>query len=52
MKRGTRPTRAQKIFITGNRLSPANWLVTGENKELITIIHKRTETMRTIKKNL
>ena len=52
MKRGTRPTRAQKILIAGNRLSPANWLVTGESKESFTIIHKHTETMRTIKKNL
>lgn len=50
MKRGTRPTRTQKILIAGNRLSPANWLVTGESKESLTIVHKHTDTVRTLKK--
>ena len=50
MKRGTRPTRAQKMIISSHRLLPANWLVTDENKDSITIIHKHTETVRTLKK--
>lgn len=50
MKRGTRPTRAQKILISGYRLSPENWLVTSESKESITIVHKHTDTVRTLKK--
>lgn len=50
MKRGTRPTRAQKILIAGNRLSPANWLVVKDSNESMTIIHKHTETVKTLKK--
>lgn len=50
MKRGTRPTRAQKIFISGFRLVPANWLVMNDSKESMTIIHKHTDTVKTLKK--
>lgn len=52
MKRGTRPTRAQKIMISGYRLSPLNWLVLRENKESVTIIHKHTDNVRTLKKTV
>ncbi len=50
MKRGTRPTRAQKILISGNRLSPANWLVTSDTKEALVIVHRHTNTVRKLKK--
>lgn len=50
MKRGKRPTRAQKILISGARLLATNWLVTGETKDDITIVHKNTGSNRTIKK--
>ena len=50
MKRGKNPTRAQKILITSYRLSPENWLVTSEQKESLTIIHKHTDTIKTLKK--
>lgn len=52
MKRGTRPTRAQKMLISSIRLSPTNWLVLSDNKESITIIHRHTDTLRTIKKDI
>ncbi len=50
MKRGTRPTRAQKILIASKKFSPANWLVTDESKESLTIVHKQTKTVKTLKK--
>lgn len=52
MRQGKRPTRQQKVFISGLRLSPYNWLVISDTKELITIIHRHTNTIRTIKKIL
>ncbi len=51
MKRGIKPTRAQKILISGYRLSPENWLVLSDCKESVTIIHKHTDTIKTLKKN-
>ena len=50
MKRGKSPTRAQKIFIASYRLEPGNWLVAAEKKESLTIIHKHTDSIRTLKK--
>lgn len=50
MRQGKRPTRQQKIFISGLRLSPGNWLVISDTKESMTIIHRHTDTIRTIKK--
>lgn len=50
MKRGKSPTRAQKILISSYRLQPVNWLVAAEKKESLAIIHKHTNTMRTLKK--
>lgn len=50
MKQAKKPTRQQKIFISGFRLVPANWLVVNECKESMTIIHKHTDTVKTLKK--
>ena len=50
MRQGKRPTRQQKIFISGLRLFPGNWLVISDTKESMTIIHRHTDTIRTIKK--
>lgn len=52
MRQGKCPTRQQKVFISGLRLSPYNWLVISDTKESITIIHRHTNTIRTIKKIL
>lgn len=52
MRQGKRPTRRQKLIISGLRLSPDNWLVISDTKESMTIIHRHTDTMRTIKKIL
>ena len=50
MKRGKKPTRAQKVFISGYRLRPENWLVVSDMPEAMTIIHKHTDTVRELKK--
>lgn len=50
MKQAKKPTRQQKIFISGFRLVPANWLVVKDSKESMTIIHKHTDTVKTLKK--
>lgn len=50
MKNGKNPTRAQKALLDYYRLNPANWLVVTENKEEMQIIHRHTNTIRTLKK--
>lgn len=50
MKQGKRPTRQQKIMLAGAHLLPANWRVVNDSKESFTVIHKHTNTVRTIKK--
>lgn len=52
MKRGKRPTRAQKIVIASYRLQPENWLVVSEEKADMLLIHKHTGNTRIIKKFL
>ena len=55
MKRGKRPTRAQKILISdqtsaGRKLNPANWVVTKETETALTIRHRVYGAIRTIPK--
>lgn len=50
MKRGKNPTRVQKILIASHRLQPGNWLVVSDQKDSLAIVHKHTDTMRTLKK--
>lgn len=50
MKQAKKPTRQQKIFISGFRLVPANWLVINDEKDFLTIIHRHTDTIRVLKK--
>ncbi|MBU5312249.1 hypothetical protein KQI38_09435 [Tissierella carlieri] len=50
MKRGKRPTRAQKISIDSFRLNPDNWLVIRDCKDSLEIVHKVSGKTRTLKK--
>jgi len=50
MKNPKKPTRNQKILISSYRLQPANWLVVSEDKEKLEIIHRHTDTRRTLRK--
>lgn len=47
---GKRPTRKQKILIASYRLNPANWLVLGEDKEAVELMHRHTGHLRVIRK--
>lgn len=50
MKHGKRPTRKQKILISSLRLNPDNWLVLGEDKEFLTMVHRHTDKVRKLPK--
>lgn len=50
MKRPHKPTRRQKIIISGRHLDPANWFVARESEDKLTIRHKHTNTVREILK--
>lgn len=48
--RGRKPTRNQKNLISYYRLNPANWLVCGEDRDSIRIMHRHTSTVKMLKK--
>jgi hypothetical protein len=50
MKHGKRPTRKQKILISNLRLNPDNWLVLGEDKEFLIVVHRHTDRVRKLPK--
>lgn len=50
MKRGKRPTRAQKILLSYYRFVPENWLVIKDTQNEMFIKHRHTGTMRTLPK--
>lgn len=50
MKNPKKPTRNQKILISSYRLQPSNWLVMSEDKHKLEIIHRHTDTRRTLNK--
>lgn len=50
MKHGKRPTVRQKKLLKNLRRNPDNWLVVTENNEQITIIHRNTDRVMTLKK--
>lgn len=47
-KRAIRPTRRQKQIISKNRLHPDNWLVVGEDSNMLYLINKSTKRNRKI----
>ncbi len=50
MKRPRKPTRKQKIIISGRHLNPVNWLVVKEFGDKIILIHRFTTTIKHIPK--
>lgn len=50
MKHGKRPTRSQSIFIKENGLNPENWLVVKDQPEQMVLVHRYTNTTKTIHK--
>ena len=48
MKRARRPTRAQKILISGYGLDPAEWLVLEHTEQELRLIRKRDESIEII----
>lgn len=52
MKHGRKPTVKQKIFLKDHRLNPENWLVVEDDKFHITVVHRNTDTMKKIDKEM
>lgn len=50
MKRGTRPTRRQKEFLSQRRLDPDNWLIVKDRNEYIDIVNKGSSKVRRVLK--
>ncbi len=51
MRHGKRPTRRQKILISSLRFNPDNWLVLGEDKDSLILVHRYTDKVRKLPKN-
>ena len=51
MKHGTKPTKAQHIFIKSYRLNPENWLVTKNLPGELHLVHRHTNTTKILKKD-
>lgn len=52
MKQPSRPTRAQKVIMSENRLNPDNWMVAYESKDTLEVISKRTSQRRVLQKEI
>jgi hypothetical protein len=50
MKRPHKPTRRQKIIISGRHLNPANWFVTRESEDNLILMHRYTNTIKNLPK--
>lgn len=48
--KSTRPTWRQKKLIYGKVANPANWLILSESKEVLTLKHKFTDTLKEVQK--
>ena len=51
MKHGKNPTRMQKILMQNRNLNCDNWLVVKDTPSEMVIIHRVTNTLRTIRKD-
>ncbi|WP_420314509.1 DUF6906 family protein [Anaerovorax odorimutans] len=49
MRQAKKPTRRQKMLIKKWRLNPKNWLVLESTKDYTKIVHRYTDTVKTIK---
>ncbi len=50
MKQPKRLTRSQKQMVSEHRLNPVNWMVLEDSKDSLIIRHKKTETIKKIRK--
>ncbi|GEM_PF-3139440 len=50
MKRGLRPTRRQKEFLSNKKLDPIHWLVINDRDEYMEIINKNSHKVRRVLK--
>ncbi|MEZ2660536.1 DUF6906 family protein [Aneurinibacillus aneurinilyticus] len=48
MKQGRKPTRKQKLAMKAVRLNPENWLVTKNLPGELHLVHRETDSRRTI----
>lgn len=48
MKSGKRPTRREKEIISKYHLNPHNWLVSKRNGDMLTLVHRYTNSIRKI----
>lgn len=46
--RGKRPTLAQKKFLKGKGLNPANWLVISDDQYRIIVMHRQSLKHKTL----
>lgn len=52
MKQPKRLTRSQKQMVLEHRLNPVNWMVLEDSKDYLVIRHKRTETVKKIRRDI
>ena len=52
MRKGKAPTRKQKILLDYYGLNPADWLVAKNTSTEMTVVHRRTDTARTLPKEI
>lgn len=50
MKQPKRLTRSQKQMVSEHRLNPVNWMVVEDSKEYLVLCHKKTKTVKRIRK--
>jgi len=50
MKQPKKPTRAQKILMSKNKLVPDNWMVVTENNTELVVLSKLSKARRTLLK--
>lgn len=50
MKHGKRPTREQRKFITSKGINAENWLVAKDTPSEMVLVHRHTNTTKTIYK--
>ena len=51
MKHGKNPTVRQKKLLKASGLNPDNWLVTSDTHQRMEIVHRNTNTTKTITKD-
>ena len=50
MRKGKKPTREQKILLDYYGLNPADCLIAKNTSSAITVVHRHTDTARTLPK--